>query len=278
MYMNLNKLLMLVLSITFISREALSIELKYQNFDALSTQQQSVVKSWIEYGVLASENTLGPLSQDYVPVKLKPRYFAFEPVPWATVNRGNPDGIELHFNRYAAESTLKKDWTLYHEIAHLYHPLLNYEDFWISEGLATYLQNITMLENGIISYHDFKNRLWSGLSRGKQQTKSKQGKLSSVSSNMWSLRAQQRVYWSGVAFFIEAEIALKSKTPSAPSVAQLIKQYQLYRKDPTQDTNHFISKLDQLSHSAVFTNLYRKYIHRKDFPIITRTQIDQLRH
>ncbi|OHU96865.1 hypothetical protein BIW53_04415 [Pseudoalteromonas byunsanensis] len=254
-----------------------AVEVQYTNLSSLSESHQQKVENWIDSGLRSTFKTLGALKQNVLPVKLQPRYFALEPVPWASVKRGKFDGIELHFHRYASESSLIKDWTLYHELSHLYHPLFDYDYFWLSEGLATYLQNIIMLDNGIISYSEFKERLSAGLKRGRQQSYAIKGPLSEVANDMWQLGAQQRVYWSGTAFFIEAELALKAQTGAYTSVVELIKQYQQCCKRANHSAQQFLTTLDKLSKSAIFSTLFNSYAMRQDFPVITQSQLNLLR-
>ncbi|WP_238937611.1 M61 family metallopeptidase [Pseudoalteromonas sp. S16_S37] len=178
---------------------------------------------------------------------------------------------------FASLKALINDWSLYHELAHLYHPLFDYENFWLSEGLATYLQNIIMLDGGIISHDEFIARLKAGLARGEQQTRTIDDPLSYVADNMWALKAQQRVYWSGVAFFIEAELTLKTQTMPYKSITQLIDTYQTCCKKPNQSARQFLLELDKLSRSAIFSNLYNQYSKRTDFPAINKQQLIQLR-
>ncbi|BBN81700.1 hypothetical protein PA25_16850 [Pseudoalteromonas sp. A25] len=254
-----------------------AVEIDYINLSKLTHERQNKVKNWVEHGVRSTFVTLGPLNQKRLPVTLKPRYFAFEPVPWASVKRGQNDGIELHFHRYASTQSLLKDWSLYHELAHLYHPLFSYDNFWLSEGLATYLQNIIMLNNGVVDHQEFLMRLKAGLQRGALQTNHITGPLNIVSDNMWSLNAQQRVYWSGTAFFIQAQLALKKHNSPYKTIEALVKKYQSCCKHPTHSAKQFIAHLDKLSQSAIFSTLYSQYIKRTDFPKISNLQLSQLR-
>jgi hypothetical protein len=247
----------------------------------LNEAQQIKVKNWINHGLVATQRTLGPLIQKNVPIYLKPQYFAFEAVPWAEVVRGELDGVELQFSRYASLKQLKNDWTLYHELAHLYHPLLNYEDFWLSEGLATFLQNQIMKDSGIITYDNMMMRLKAGLERGQSNTYRlshlNDARLASVSSNMWQLNAQQRVYWSGVAFFIEAQYQLKLQQAQYQTIAELIKEYQACCKASEQQSGRqLLMALDKLSKTAVFNNLYLKYKNRTDFPKLKQKHFNAL--
>ena len=271
-------LLILCAFVFLLMKEAQPAEAHYINFAELSKAQQATVNTWVNQAIHATEHALGQLKQSHIIIELNPKYFTLEPVPWASVIRGDQDGVELHFNRYASAATLIQDWTLYHELAHLYHPLFNYKDFWVSEGLATYLQNVIMFNAGLISRAEFTHRLWSGLQRGKLQTRSINNKLYAVTENMWPLKAQQRVYWTGAAFFIEAEIALNSQRSPRYTVSELLKQYQKCCRSQNMQAKTFMSELDKISQTAIFSNLYQKYKARTDFPTITKEQISQLHY
>ncbi|WP_282131701.1 hypothetical protein [Pseudoalteromonas aliena] len=265
--------LFLVLLLSTIAFNTLSIEVVIHNLSSLSNNGQKTVSTWVNQSVEKTKNTLGPLQQSILPIYLKPQYFAFEPVPWATVKRNNPDGLELHIDRYASLKAFTKDWTLYHELAHLYLPLLPYSGFWLSEGFASYMQNVIMRDSGIITQPQFVQRLNAGFDRARLQTRTKNQPLDKLSADMWRQRAQQRVYWTGAAFFVEADLALQKQ---GKTVAHVIKAYQVCCKASRSDAKTFIKNLDKLSKSSVFSNLYVKYNSRTDFPTITKSQLNQL--
>jgi hypothetical protein len=273
---DMTRIILLLIFIAFQSTPALSAEALLTNMASLSESQQATVKSWVNFAINATEQSLGKLKQNQIKIKLVPKNFTSEPVPWGNVIRSHLEGVEIHFNRYASASSLIHDWTLYHELAHLYHPLFNYRDFWVSEGLATYLQNKIMLDASIISRDEFIHRLWNGLQRGRLQTLKINNALYDVSENMWSLHAQQRVYWTGTAFFIEAQTALSKKSSTKYSISGLINQYQKCCRSKNKQAKVFLAELDKLSQSAIFSNLYQKYKYRTDFPKITKEQISQL--
>lgn len=281
---NLYKAVLCIFAFSAHSAETVTLhnsdtEVTYKNLSSLSVSHQAKVKTWLNFGINANKRVLGLPRQAHYYFDLNPRYFATEPVPWARIHRGVFDTIELHFYRYASLTSLKRDWTLYHELSHLYHPLFDYKDFWLAEGLATYLQNRVMLHNQLISRDEFIHRISAGLQRGKLNTKQNKGQLNSVSENMWQRNAYQRVYWTGVAFFIEAESQLKAQ--DKPDLVSLIKQYQMCCREneqyaSKQQAKQFLQSLDRLSRSGIFSSLYRRYQTREDFPVISKSQIASL--
>lgn len=237
------------------------------------------VTHWLEASLQATEHTLGPLPQTSLPIDLKTVLFTTEVVPWAEVKRGEVDTLVFHINRFASLNALKHDWTVYHEMAHLYHPLFDYADFWLAEGLATYMQNVIMYENRIISRHEFVQRLVAGLERGRINAKKVIGPLNQVSEKMWQLQAYQRVYWSGVAFFIEAELALIAA--GKPRLTTLIANLnqccrQQFVEGNKKTARLFVSMLDKLSRSAIFSSNYTRYKKRESVPRFSKFQLERL--
>ncbi|KZN38896.1 hypothetical protein N480_11745 [Pseudoalteromonas luteoviolacea S2607] len=241
-----------------------------------SPQQQAVIFEWLNYGVDAVEKTLGPMAQSTVPISVS-MTSAKEPVPWGQVVRGHIDEINMRIGEFNSIDDLTSDWTLYHEFSHLYHPLFAYQDFWLAEGLATYFQNVVMLQNGIYSKAEFLRRIQDGLERGKVATRSHMGQLDKVSVNMWRLRAYQRVYWTGAAFFVEAETLLK-KAGAKYTVAQILAMYQVCCRSgesegASKSAYKFVARLDSLSGTKVFLPLYKRYRYAKGFPNINNEQL-----
>ncbi|WP_462151542.1 M61 family metallopeptidase [Pseudoalteromonas xiamenensis] len=256
-----------------ISMSTQAVELNWQGLDNLSTTQRTTFQHWVNAALDTNQSVLGNLNLKELNITVKGLYFATEPVPWAFVNREPIESIELQVYRYASLERLKKDWTLYHEIVHLYHPRLETENFWLSEGLATYLQNIIMLKANILTNQEYQKRLNDGFQRGEKSMLKHKGALNKVSDGMWSTKAYQRVYWSGTAFFLEADLALRVKTNL--TLVDVIQKYQTCCRRKFDSGAHFIEQLDSLSQSAVFSTLFVKYRNRTDFPRISPEQIRQ---
>ena len=242
----------------------------------LSSSQQNKFQRWVDNTLVYVENTLGTLPQQQLPIRLKTKLFTNEPVPWGQVERnidGNRDGLYLVVNRQAKASQLAYDWTLFHEISHLYLPYLDYRSFWLSEGFATYMQNVIMLENQIFNREEFITRLKSGLQRGKTNTYSAKGNLSEVTNEMRKYRAFKRVYWSGTAFFIEADIQLQKQ---GSSLVQVIAEFAHCCKRNVRSGRQLAKTLDQLTGDEIFLPLFMEYKDRRDFPSIATSHLYRL--
>lgn len=235
--------------------------------------EKDVVERWLKQGAKSVEQTIAPFPQSYLKFILIQQWSWREVVPWGQVIRGNPDTVKLHISSTATYQRLVDDWTLYHELSHLYLPYLDYPSFWLNEGFATYMQYIVMYQAKLLTREQFIERMAAGFERGYRKTLSKPGKLKDVSDDMWQRRAHKRVYWSGAAFFLEADLILHSQ---GSSLAEVIKKYVACCRVAESYGQILVQEFDRLAGKQVFSKLFKQYAEREDFPIIKREQLEQL--
>lgn len=274
-FSNSNKLVKAIgLALLFASFSSLATPNITFELDRKFTQKQKKdVEQWLQQGIAAVEQSIAQLPQRHLKFSVL-QHSSSHPVPWGQVVRGNPDMVKLHVGRNANLSAMVNDWTLYHEISHLYLPYLDYSSFWLSEGFATYMQYIVMYQAGLITKAKFIERMQAGFERGMKNAKRKPGKLKDVSNNMWQMRAYRRVYWSGAAFFLEADIALRAA--KGISLTEVIQAYvDCCRRDNSSGIS-LMKTLDKLNKTDIFIPLYQQYAQRRDFPTITKQQLEHL--
>lgn len=271
MFKKLFLITLTILPVFFIIKVA-ATEIKIVSHE-LSNQQYKIVDNWLVHGINTVERTLDEIPEKTIHFTITKHSNAREPVPWAQVIRGNPNIVKLHIDQYANINQLTKDWTLYHELAHLYLPYLDDESFWINEGFATYIQYLTMFQGRVLTKENYINRMLNGLKRGKKQTKSSPGRLSDVTANMWQLKAYKRVYWTGAAFFIEIEQQLIQRKQN---LANIIAKYSKCCLKKDAQGNALMRDLDNISDTDIFTTTYQRYLHRKDFPTISDKSLETI--
>ncbi|MFD2164867.1 hypothetical protein ACFSJY_01220 [Thalassotalea euphylliae] len=237
---------------------------EWHNKYKFTKSEQTQIDQWLANGVTASQQTFSLLPFQTLRFNVSPQPNAREPVPWGQVDR---DGniIVLKIDTKFPTKSFIDDWTLYHEIAHLYLPFLDDSSIWLSEGFATYVQQIIMLDNDVFDKDTFVRRIKAGFSRGIKNTAKQRGPLSSVSNNMWSRRAYMRVYWSGTAYFLEVDSLLQEQ---GSDLIEVIKQYVSCCLTSDAYGSELIKTLDQISNSDAFSTLYHQYKYRQDFPDI----------
>ena len=183
------------------------------------------------------------------------------PVPWGqTLRRGEPS-VLLYVRRDAGLAELRADWTAIHELSHLFHPYMGGDGRWLSEGLASYYQNVLRARAGMLSADEAWRRLEAGFGRGRREDS--QASLGELSR---SHRGTMRVYWAGAAFWLEADIALRRD--HASSLDEVLSRYSscCLRGTGLVEPETFLAKLDELSHTQVFSGLYARYAPSREFP------------
>ncbi|TKB45862.1 M1 family metallopeptidase [Thalassotalea mangrovi] len=246
---------------------ASNISIRTSNLDE---EQQQKVESWLQQGLQAVETTLAPIPQPAIDIRVKGASEAMEPVPWGQIIRNSPIQVLLYVNPRMPLTAFIDDWTLYHELSHLYFPYLDYPSFWLSEGFATYLQYLAMYQGRIIDRSQFVERIQQGLLRGMHTTRDKPGRLSDVSADMWQTKAFKRVYWSGAAFFMEADLQLIEQ---GQDLTELVATFSHCCLTEQMTGQELVRTLDVISDTEIFSQLFATYRYRRDFPDISARQL-----
>jgi hypothetical protein len=108
----------------------------------------------------------GGLPRDPIRILVERSDNAGEPVFSAQVLRQKPQGIQFWVNTTFALEAFLQDWTAVHELVHLYIPYPGDADIWLSEGLATYYQNILRTRTGVLSEKQAWQNFYNGFMRG----------------------------------------------------------------------------------------------------------------
>lgn len=251
---------------------AFATELEIDMAD-LPARDQQKLQRWILSGKTAVELSLGKLPGKSIKFELVMKPSANEPVPFAQVIRGGTNTIRLQVNSEWPLQDFVDDWTLYHELSHLYIPYLDYPSFWLNEGFATYMQNIVMLQNKVIDKDGFINKLQAGFNRGRLNTISQPGQLSMVSNDMWRKHAYMRVYWSGAAYFAEVDALLLQR---GSSLSQVVAQYSQCCLTANSTGSELTQKLDKIAGTNIFYSTYVQYAKRTDFPLVPLEQLQAM--
>ena len=157
------------------------------------------------------------------------------------------------------------DWTATHEFSHLMLPLLSQRYRWISEGFATYYQNVLMSRAGQYTPEFAWQRLSEGFDRGRES----RPELSPNDAAKGGIRhARMKVYWSGAAVALLADIELRERTNGQESLDTVLGQLQTCCLPSTRrwSGQRLFEKLDTFIDEPVFMPLYRKYANADGFP------------
>lgn len=109
---------------------------------------------------------------------------------------------------------LSGDWVATHEFVHLGQPVIDGEDAWFREGLATYYQEVLRARVGLQSSEDAWRNLAAGMRHADGEGTGRD--LAGESEAMPRTGAWRRVYWTGAALALGLDLALR-RDPTDPT-------------------------------------------------------------
>jgi hypothetical protein len=188
------------------------------------------------------------------------------PVPWAYVSRGGGSAVHLFVVPQRGKQAYFDDWSVVHEMAHLFFPYVTGRDAWLFEGLPTYLQNVLMARDGAIPPEEAWRRMAVGFRRGARISPGLS--LSQVADRMGHAGNYLRVYWAGAAAMLTADLQLRSLSSGHQSLdTALAGLAQCCLQDNRRwSAGELIARLDQLTATSVFSDLLHQQIETGEFP------------
>lgn len=239
------------------------------------TQQQiDTCMQWLNEAASSVSTVTGNFPQQNVQILLVGIGEQRQAMPWAQVMRGG--GIAGHFfidqNRPLNE--FSSDWTPTHELSHMLLPFVSSNDRWLSEGLASYYQNVLRARDGRLSERAAWQKLHEGFRRGVDDTHGQ--RLADVSRNMRENGAYMRVYWSGAAIFMLADIQLRLETDGRQSLDSALAMLHecCMSQSKSWRARELFTKFDDLTGTSIFNELYDRYVLSGKFPDVFESYHD----
>ena len=189
-------------------------------------------------------------------------------VIFGRVTRQDGETVELFVDAAQPIEDFYTDWTATHEFSHLMLPLLSQRYRWISEGFATYYQNVLMSRAGRYSQEFAWQRLLEGYERGHES----RPELSLNDAAAAGIRhARMKIYWSGAAIALMADVELRKRSKGAESLDSVLGELQACCLPSARRWSgpRLFEKLDSFVESPVFMPLYRQYANTEGFPDVT---------
>ncbi len=187
------------------------------------------------------------------------------PVPFGRVMRDDGERIELFVNADRPIEEFYGDWTATHEFSHLMLPYVSARNKWISEGFASYYQNVLMSRAGRYTAAEAWKRLYDGFERGRRS----RPELSlNDAAEAGVHRARMKIYWSGAAIALLADVKLRERSGGRESLDTALDDLQrcCLPSARTWTGPELFSKLDSFVADPVFMPLYRQYANSAGFP------------
>ncbi|MGR9091245.1 MAG: hypothetical protein ACU85U_11765 [Gammaproteobacteria bacterium] len=226
-----------------------------------------MLRDWVGAGARTVAGLYGRFPVDDVQVLVIPLGRNTDPVPWGEVVRGGGDTVHLYVDGSRRLDELNANWVLCHELSHLLHPYVTRGGSWLPEGIASYYQNVLRARTGMLEPAVAWEKLESGFKRGLQQTTGKQS-LADATGTMMRNGQYMRVYWSGAAIALIADVELRRQTNGAMSLDRVLDELARCCL-PTQRRwrpEALMAKLDAIGGTGIFMRLYAMYVAQPVFP------------
>lgn len=199
---------------------------------------------------------------------------ANQAIGFGQLTRGGGAGVSLWVKPTLDASELRSAWTCVHEFAHLLLPFVRREDAWLSEGIATYYQEVLRARTGMITPIQALLRLHDGAIR----LASADAPLAELSRQMSRQGAYRQVYWGGASFALRLDAMLLRKSAGKLGLDTLIRGIanRMDYQAPPQSGRDLLGMMDKLLGNHRATKLANAHIHATP-PASGRATLDALR-
>lgn len=239
------------------------------------TPDTRITREWVVESAQAVLNAHGDLPQNEPQVLIMPIGRQDQAIPFAQVLRGGGVGLQFFVDPRRPLSDYSEDWKPAHEFSHLLLPYIDRKDAWLSEGLASYYQNVMRARDGRLSEQQAWDKLLAGFERGRRDVTSNRT-LAEETSSMSQNRSYKRIYWSGAAMLFLADVELRKRTngrhnldTALAGVAECCMQVgKIWR------AREMMQLMDEITGSNVFMQVYRQYTRSRVFPGVEPTLTD----
>jgi hypothetical protein len=228
--------------------------------------QQAQLEKWIADAAHNVALLYGRFPVASLQVVVAPTPSGRGPVPWAYVARGGGPAVHLFINPARPAAEFERDWSLTHEMSHLFLPYVASRDAWLFEGLPTYLQNVLMARGGATSVQEAWQRMQAGFQRGARTAP--ELSLARAGERIGYNGIYLRVYWAGAAMMLAADLQLRNLTGAKQSLATALEQLAqcCMAQERRWSAQEIIERLDEATGTTVFGDLARAQFESDHFP------------
>jgi predicted metalloprotease with PDZ domain len=177
------------------------------------------------------------------------------------VIRSTPEGVHFYINPDRPDEEFIKDWTAYHELSHLFIPYPGQRSIWVSEGMASYYQNVLQFRAGLLTEQQAWQKLYNGFERGRLDSRGDGLTLGELSAVLREKHAFMRAYWSGALYFLEADIALRRHSDGRMTMDDVLRAYGNCCLEATGSTTgpELVRAFDRIAEAEIFVPLFERY-------------------
>jgi hypothetical protein len=244
-------------------------ELRLSVIGELLSDQRESITEWVRETAECVASISGRFPQQQPQILIIAIGKRSEAVPWAHVMRGGGVAAEFFIDETRPINEFRSDWTATHELSHMLLPSVSSRDRWLSEGLASYYQNVLRARDGRLTEEQAWQKLHSGFERGKRATRGD----SLAKATQSGRGATMRVYWSGAAIMLKADTRLRELSDGRQSIDKALSSLQdcCFEQGRNWRAQELFRELDRLTGYTVFMDLFHEHVLDDEFPDMSWT-------
>jgi hypothetical protein len=230
------------------------------------------LRRWLTAAAGAVAQPFGRFPRPRVQVVVNPVVGRGEdPVVFGSSWLGGGACVLLDLSTSAADAELPGEWVAIHEMTHLGMPPVERADAWLSEGFATYYQEVLRARAGFLSPKQAWQRIEEGFDRGRRGADRRP--LSQESRDMHRNHAYLRVYWAGAALAMRLDVALRRGSGGARSLDDVMRLWiERGPRDRAMTADEAIALADAWAGGPVMSSLVRPALDSASFPDVSEAQ------
>jgi hypothetical protein len=237
--------------------------------ETISEQRAQRFRTWLCDVAGSVTSVYGRFPAPVVSVRLMPTGYRSwtqdGPVAFGRIRRGENVRIDLYADVERPLPDFYGDWTATHEFSHLLLPRLHSGHRWLAEGFASYYQNVLMARSGRYTPQYALHMLTAGFGRGRASRPD----LSPNEAARAGLRtARYKIYWSGAAFFLLADVELRKRSGGRESLDTVLDRLGQCCLPTSRrwSGETLLSRLDSFLDEPLFEPLYERVADSPGFP------------
>ena len=220
--------------------------------DGQLSVDRAAVQRWLRASVHLAALSDGRFPRERLSALIVPSSAQPDPVAFGTIARGGAASVLLLVSANASEPALLADWVLPHELSHLLLPFVDRENAWLSEGFATYYQEVLRARAGTCTELAALQQMATSFRDAAQDEAT--ASLMDESARMQRTHNYRRVYWGGAAYWLKVDVELRRASQGHVTVDSVLSQLRRDELRPQVWTGRaLIERLDALAQLPVFS-------------------------
>jgi len=234
--------------------------------DGLSAEQCAAVARWVTVQANAFATLAGRLPRSRIQIVVLPTGDSSDPIRFGSMTRGGGASVGVLIAENFDEAELMADWVLVHELSHLLHPFVNRGQAWVSEGIATYYQEVLRARAGLQS----PEAAWKRILNGSQQGASMGVSLEQGAADMYTTYRFAPVYWGGAAVMLLADVELRRHSGGARTLDDVLMELSRCCGEGSRPWSapEVGERIDAIAGVPVMRDLIAKVVRAEGFPTL----------